>query len=336
MSVSILDVAARAGVSKSTVSRVLNGGSVSDNARKKVHKAIEELSFSPNTFATALRGKQSRIIGVVIDDYRMFRQRMHIFHRIAGMASFLAKEGYSLLIINAALPDGSVSLSGAISQLDNKTVQGLIFPGNLSSRGESDVILSRREIVYTGESLSEEKGFRVYMGNYDYSLMLYRHLFKNGHRSVLSVFAMAGKDTLERRMNAYVECASEYGVVPEPGCFLSKDDGLESIVSDIYQSFIGGSYTAIFVDSLTLGHIIIDYFEEKGLCLLDDYSIVAIEREDDIAEPVITTVALHDYSYGEECARLMLRVLADESLEREDVFIPFELKVRSSVKAIGG
>ena len=76
--------------------------------------------------------------------------------------------------------------------------------------------------------------------------------------------------------------------------------------------------------------------QEKGLHLLDDYSIVAIEREDDIAEPVITTVALHDYSYGEECARLMLRVLADESLEREDVFIPFELKVRSSVKAIGG
>ena len=334
MSVSILDVAARAGVSKSTVSRVLNGGSVSDNARKKVHKAIEELSFSPNTFATALRGKQSRIIGVVIDDYRMFRQRMHIFHRIAGMASFLAKEGYSLLIINAALPDGSVSLSGAISQLDNKVVRGLIFPGNLSSIGKSDVILSRREVVYTGEPLSGEKGFRVYMGNYDYSMMLYRYLFGNGHRSVLTVFAMAGKDTMERRMRAYAECAWSYGADPEDGCFLSKDDDLGSIVSDIYLSFMKGSFTAIFVDSLTLGHIIIDYFEERGLHIQQDYSIVAIEREDDIAEPVITTVALHDYSYGEECARLMLRVISDESLVKEDVFIPFELKVRSSVKAI--
>ena len=75
MSVSILDVAARAGVSKSTVSRVLNGGSVSEKARVKVHKAINELSFSPNAFATALRGRQCRIIGVVIDDYRMFRQK---------------------------------------------------------------------------------------------------------------------------------------------------------------------------------------------------------------------------------------------------------------------
>ena len=334
MGVSILDVAARAGVSKSTVSRVLNGGSVSEKSRAKVHKALKELSFSPNAFATALRGKQFRTIGVVIDDFRMLRQRMHIFHRIAGMFSYLTGEGYSLLMINAVLPDGSVSLSEAINQLDIKAVSGLIFPGNLSSIGKSDVILSRREIVYTGESLSDERGFRVYMGNYDYSMKLYRYLFENGHRSVLTVFSLVGSDTKERRMRAYAECADEYGAAVSEKAFFYTDDFSGSILSDIYDAFMSDDFTAIFVDDLTLGHLLMEYFNGKGLKNPDDYSLVAIEREDDIPEQAITTVALHDYSYGEECARLMIRVLSDESLTKEDVFIPFELNIRTSVRDI--
>ena len=334
MGVSILDVAARAGVSKSTVSRVLNGGSVSEKARAKVHAAIDELSFAPNAFASALRGKEFRTIGVVIDDYSMFRQRMHIFHRIAGMASCLAREGYSLLIINAVQPDGTVSLEEAIKELDMKLVQGLIFPGNLSGIGKSDVILSRREIVYTGEMLSAEKGFRVYMGNYDYSRKLYSYLFEKGHRNILTVFSLVGFDTRARRMRAYAECADLYGCSVSEHSFFYIDNTSEYVVENIYNAFCSDSFTAIFADDLTLGHLLFDYFKERGLECPVDYSLVAIEREDDIAEPIITTVALHDFSYGEECARLMLRVLSDQSLMKEDVFIPFELKIRSSVAAI--
>lgn len=61
---SILEVARRAGVSKSTVSRVLNGGSVSEKARLAVECAIQEMDYHPNGIARVLRGAKSSVIGV--------------------------------------------------------------------------------------------------------------------------------------------------------------------------------------------------------------------------------------------------------------------------------
>ena len=67
--VTIEDVAERAGVSRSTVGRVIgNYGSVSDKSRKKVLAAIEEMNYSPNAIAQSLRIKKTNTIAVVVDN----------------------------------------------------------------------------------------------------------------------------------------------------------------------------------------------------------------------------------------------------------------------------
>lgn len=69
MTATIGQVAKKAGVSKATVSRVINNSKpVSDDARSRVMKAIEELNFKPNPAARTLISKKSRIIGVVVTD----------------------------------------------------------------------------------------------------------------------------------------------------------------------------------------------------------------------------------------------------------------------------
>src|SRR5690606_24308849 len=90
----IFDVAKKAGVSKSTVSRVLNGGPVSERNRRAVEAAMEQLGYRPNAAAQGLVTKRSRIIGFVITDVA----DPYYSEIIRGVDACLNKHGYQLLL----------------------------------------------------------------------------------------------------------------------------------------------------------------------------------------------------------------------------------------------
>ncbi len=73
MAKTIADIAKLAGVAKSTVSRYLNGGYVSDKTKLKIEGIIQETNFSPNTFAQSLKAKTTNLIGVIIPPIRLLR-----------------------------------------------------------------------------------------------------------------------------------------------------------------------------------------------------------------------------------------------------------------------
>ena len=66
VTVTIKDIAEKAGVAKSTVSRYLNNGYVSEQTRKKIDAIIEETGYRPNTFARSLKAQDTKLLGVII------------------------------------------------------------------------------------------------------------------------------------------------------------------------------------------------------------------------------------------------------------------------------
>src|SRR5690606_29095365 len=62
----IADIAKLAGVAKSTVSRYLNGGSISDKTKQKIERIIEETGYTPNAFAQSLKAKKTNMVGVIV------------------------------------------------------------------------------------------------------------------------------------------------------------------------------------------------------------------------------------------------------------------------------
>ena len=62
----ILDIATLSGVGKSTVSRFFNNGYVSQEAREKIQKVIEENSYAPNVFARGIKAKNNKFIGIIV------------------------------------------------------------------------------------------------------------------------------------------------------------------------------------------------------------------------------------------------------------------------------
>ena len=119
--VSILDVAAKAGVSKSSVSRYFNGGSISSSAKEKIKAAVEELGYRPNAIGNMLRNNSTQNIALCVPTL------VHPFFSafVSEVNLALAKEGYRLIIGETEGKKGGES--AFVKMVENNEVDGLIL-----------------------------------------------------------------------------------------------------------------------------------------------------------------------------------------------------------------
>lgn len=336
---SILEVARRAGVSKSTVSRVLNGGSVSEKAYAAVQQAIKEMDYHPNSVAQVLRGAKSGVIGVASNALNSL-MNPSLTLRFAGMNSVLEEHGYSMLLLSINTPSGSSNMDKALRFLQEQRIDGLILLGDIDDAEQRSKLLNYRQVVYTGERILPDKGFRIYMGNYNYSRDMYEYLFQCGHRKILSMMVNNASVRMhEARVEAYSDVCREYGVECCTQLVYRMADGsmtFQQKLQTTYDLYRTSGASAIFVDSTEFANSLITFFFAHGLEVVRDYSLVAVERgkTKGQGDPFITSICLPDFEYGVNCARMMLEVLQDPEMEYADVKVPYQMKIRSSVKDI--
>ena len=131
MKYSVYDIANRAGVSKSTVSRVLNSGSVSEKSRKAVLRVLEETGYHPNQSARTLRGAQSYVIGIIVNSADALLDASSTA-RLAGIMHCMYEHGYSVLFINEQQKPGGEA--APFQLLEQNIVDGLIYMENVESK----------------------------------------------------------------------------------------------------------------------------------------------------------------------------------------------------------
>lgn len=117
----IQDIAKLAGVTKSTVSRYLNGGSVSEKTAAKIEKVIKEVNYIPSPFARSLKAKSSTIIGVIVPRV----DSAATAHTLMGIDEVAEDLGYELLIANAR--QNNQREIQAIEQFTRYKVAGIIL-----------------------------------------------------------------------------------------------------------------------------------------------------------------------------------------------------------------
>lgn len=333
MKYSICGIAKEAGVSKSTVSRVLNSGSVSERSREAVMRVLKETGYQPNPSARALRGGRRNIIGIAarsVSSLIMLSKSMSV--RLAGITDCLQKNGYSVLLINEQSPHGG--FVNPFMFLDQRIVDGLIFMYSPELEQVRRDSISHREVVYTGERILPDRGFRIYMGNYDYTCLLYRHLAERGHRRILSILRTSSESVKNRRADACRDVLGEYGAVADENCFMYIQGGDQpaGFEDEALAKFRRERCTAVFIEDLTHAVRVNRRFAAEGLAPGRDFSIVAIERGTEglsLTDP-ITTVRLSDYEYGRKAAEMILKVLSDPKLEYLDERCGFSLIDRGS------
>ena len=322
-------VAAEAGVSAASVSRILNGTAVvSADKRAAVDEAIARLGFVPNPVARGLAGGRTLSVGVVTQaiDSPFYGGALR------GIEDTLSAAGYSPLFVS-----GQWSASHearCIEALRSRRVDGLIvLTGRLS---DAALATAARDlpVVVTGRSLRAPGLLALDFDNFEGAQIATRHLLSLGHRRIAFVSGDLKHPDGKERLRGYRAALEAAGVdyLPQlvlPGNF-TEASGLAAAQRLIDS---GEAFTALFASNDQMAYGAGLALHRRGLRVPDDVSLVGF---DDLASsvyaiPPLTTVHHPVYELGQLAAQAMLQLLAGEAPTL--VLPPPQLVVRESCRA---
>ncbi|WP_167758850.1 LacI family DNA-binding transcriptional regulator [Thermaerobacter sp. FW80] len=301
----IRDVAQRAGVSQSTVSRVINErGYVSDQTRRRVLEAARALNFRPNFLARSLVQKSTRTLGLVIPDITN-----PFFPAIVrGVEDAAARAGYTVLLTHT--DDDPHREAEAVVQLRERWVDGMIIaPQAYQTSHLHDLVHSGVPTVFIDRVPPRLNVDAVSSDNEHGAWLAVRHLVELGHRCIAHVAGPKTSPTAQARLRGYQRALAEAGIS------FKRD-----LVFEGGFRFEGGVYaakqllnrrprpTAVFAanDLMALG--VLHATTEAGVEVPHELAVVGF---DDIlpavlVSPPLTTVAQNSYDLGARAVELLL------------------------------
>jgi DNA-binding LacI/PurR family transcriptional regulator len=306
----IRDVAARAGVSHQTVSRVINDSpSVTAATRERVLAAIRDLAFVPSPMARGLISNQTRSIGIVADDVSD-----HFFARVvAGAEAEARRRGYYLMI-GSVEPDDDEG--GYLRLMLERRVEGLILARPSVPLTPADLVAARGAgVPLVAVGFSELPGFPVVdvdnrQGGYDAT----RHLLEHGHRRIATLVGPGAWPSAAARLDGYRQALLEAGVAEDPSLVEPASGwGLESGRAAARRLLErGADFTALFGHSDLIALGAIRQLRDAGLRVPDDVSVVGY---DDLPvaeyfEPALSTIHQPMREVGALAAGFVLDQLA--------------------------
>lgn len=332
MSITIIDIARRTGVSKSTVSRVIAGtGYTSPETREKVLQAIQELQYKPNAVARAMVSQRTYNIGVII--YRQHHPIIsHPFYGKILDSILETAEGMNYSVFVST--DKEMSLRSANYMLE-KRVDGLV----LISRLNQEMIghLDSFHIPYLMVNGTTENSSVIQLVNDDRKggKLAADHLYELGHRDIFVIAGPQEHRSHHLRLDSFRQRMQELSCsVPEERIGYSPtsmfDDGLQSFLALWERSRIKPTALYATNDMLALGAM--RAIMDKGLRVPEDISVIGSDNIDftALSNPPLTTIHIEKERMGHDSVLLLHRLIHKEVLEQTRIDYEPKLIIRSS------
>ncbi len=328
----IFDVAAAAGVSKSTVSNVVRGvAEVSPTTRERVLEAIAQLNYKPNAIARQFVQQRTTILGVLLGDLSnpYYAQMAQVVEREAF------RHGYTTMFCNIEGAD-DIAGAGADALLGHR-VAGIVFLAFVSRRSQVNESLQRAGIPIVFLGLSESWGDSVGPHDSAGGRLATGHLLELGHRRIAYVRTPLVEESGDRaRYTGYRTTMQAAGATPLPA--FRWHPGADTMTvgrqAISLERAIAGTDapTALFASNDIGAIALIEACEAAGMRVPDDVSIVGF---DDIAiaglhRISLTTVAQPLDFQAERAVSLLLERIANPAMPPHHVRVPVELCVRAS------
>jgi LacI family transcriptional regulator len=325
-------VAQRAGVSPSTVSRILNGtAKVSDDKRTLVESVIEELGFRPDPVARSLAGGRTMSVGVLTQ----FIDSPYYGEALRGIEDELHQARYAPLFVSGHW--NADEEASRLALLQERKVDGLIV---LTGRLSDEVLLNMAQmlpVVITGRRLSAPHLFSIDYDNEEGARLAVQHLYALGHRRIAFISGpLDHPDALQRLEGYKLEMqhnragydpqAVVIGDFQESGGFRAMNALLQA--GRLFSAVIAANDQMAYGARLAL--------QRAGLRVPEDVSLVGFDDLPHSAYtlPPLTTVRQSVYEVGKSAARALLDLLAQRSPPSR--VIPAELVVRESTRIARG
>ncbi|MCM3791511.1 LacI family transcriptional regulator [Domibacillus indicus] len=327
MKSTIYDVAEKAGVSISTVSKVLNNkGHLAEKTRKKVKATMLELNYQPSVVASVR--KRIQTIGLLIPD--IANPFMAEIARV--IENHVKRYGYSLMICST---DNDLKNEVEyVSILKQKYTDGIIVATGLKReeavkeliKADIPIALLSRDVpsLAVNTVLVDD-----YLGGYEAT----NHLISLGHQKIAMITEDTTFSTLQARVNGYKKALEEAGLSYDKNLVLTNNTSLEEGKKSMLSLLKKVSPpTAVFASTESLAIGAMQGAHELNLNVPDEVSIIGFDDTvlSTICEPPLTTVAQPIEEMGEKAVELLIEEIEKKKASKQRVMLSPKLIVRKS------
>ena len=321
----IVDIAKMAGVGSTTVSRYFNGGNLKKETREKIKKIVEEYNYTPNTFAKALKGIDSKIIGVIVPCLHSYVSS----NTLKYIDKNLKENNYETLIMNADF-DEEKQLD-YIRKLARMNVDGIILlPTTMSKSYESTIKSIDVPVVLLGQE--GEYTYSVEYNDFNAARDLANFVLACGHRKI--AYLGVGEEDIAvgyYRKLGFMTTLEKYNLSPVD--VLITNFGMEDsyrLTNENIDKLKKATCLICATDNLAYGAI--KALEENGLNIGIDYSVAAFGdyASSALLKSPLTTIKFDLEDAAKKTVEMLLNVIKKKETEMK-ILIGYDLKTRSSV-----
>lgn len=329
----IKDVADRAGVSKTTVSHVINDTRfVEEDTRQRVLRAIRELHYRPNAVARSLTTKRTNTVGIVISD----SSNPFFGELIVSIEEILRPQNYALIICNTN--ETLEYEAHYLNLLLKQRVDGIISAATSQPWIElSKAEIQQTPIVFVDRSFDNLDGYYVGVDNKAGAYRGTQHLIECGYRKIGILSGLGRLSTMRERLDGYCQALLDAGIpinqewiVPSQ---LSVEGGRQAMRT-IFS--LPERPDALFINNnlLALGTLLemeqlnLDCPQDIGIVAFDDHPWAAVSC------PPLTVVRQPTREIGNTSAEMILALINDQPVGDRNVILPCELIVRQSCRSL--
>lgn len=330
MKITIKDIAERANVSISTVSRVLNNKEdVNDNTRKKIKKIIDDLGYNPSGIARGLALKKTNTIGLIIPNITN-----PFFPEVAkGVESRAEELGYSVILYDT---DNNLNKERkALDLMKKNQVDGIVLSFNSSNKNLINKSFDEKlPIVQIDRKIKNIKCPSVLIDNFYSGYIAAKYLINRGHSKIAHITGRKDIINSVERLRGYKKAFEESNLKFNNNYIINGEQTIKSGYHKMNELLSMKQIpTAVFVanDLMAIGAY--EAIFDKGMNIPEDISIIGHDDINmaSIIRPKLTTVRQPKYEMGVNSVNLLVDLIKKEK-EITDKVYKTKIVERQSVK----
>lgn len=280
----IYDIAKQAGVSASTVSRVINGKpGIKESTRQKIQKLLEENDYTPNVAARGLVTQSTRFIGILIEDIRVSHHTDSVYVIEQEMTSY----GYACITFSTGQDDEEKAKY--IRILEQRRVEGVILIGSMFStetvRQSIEKHLSNIPVVLVNGSLDLPNVYSILINEEQGTEECVAYLKKQGRKQlayIMDVMTPSNQNKLRGFRKGMIQCGldvDESQIVYAPGCDTSPNDAIERgciATKTLLKQYPKVDAILCATDLLAVGSL--QVLQEKGIQVPGQIAVLGVDN----------------------------------------------------------
>jgi len=327
------DVAKKAGVSRSTVSRVVNDyANISDDVRQRVLKVIEETGYRPNAAARALASQRSRIIGLILPhSVSMLFTDPYYPHLLKGISQACNQNQYTLaFFLFSSVEDEKINFNSIPS---NGLLDGVLVQSD--HHGKQRIINHLLEAniphIVIGRPKQSDKVSFVDVDNRTGANKAVTHLINLGYQRISTITGPLQSTAGIDRRNGYIDALEKHSFQVDPE-LIEEGDFTEQGGFNAMQRLISHKTDAVFAASDVMAFGAIRAIKEHSLSIPEDIAVVGF---DDIPftslmNVELTTIHQPVTELGEKAVMLLLNLIKNGTEPPRNIILESKLMVRST------